>query len=90
MKEYKTCEEYVLSELAEREKRIANLSDENCNLRTVITNFNELVYTLKHFLTIRRAADGRSVIDMKLIFEEFDPEAFALVKEAFELKEVES
>ena len=86
MKEIKTCEEYVLNELAEREERIEALIDENCDLLNEKLSFRRLVETLQRFLKLRRAADGRSVIDMRLIFEEFDPKEFKLVKEAFDLK----
>ena len=86
MKNIYTCEEYVLNQLADREEKIENLTDENCRLLNEMSGLNKVADTLRRFLTLRCAADGRRVIDMRLIFEEFEPDEFKLLKEMLDLK----
>ena len=87
MRDIYTCEEYVLDQLADREEKIETLTDENCRLLNETRSFNKAADALRRFLKIRRAADGRRVIDMRLIFEEFEPEEFKILTEILDLKE---
>ena len=87
MRDIYTCEEYVLDQLADREEKIETLTDENCRLLNEKRSFNKAADALRRFLKVRRAADGRRVIDMRLIFEEFEPEEFKILTEILDLKE---
>ncbi len=87
MRDIYTCEEYVLDQLADREEKIEALTDENGRLLNETRSFNKAADALRRFLTVRRAADGRRVIDMRLIFEEFEPEEFKILTEILDLKE---
>ena len=87
MRDIYTCEEYVLDQLADREEKIETLTDENGRLLNETHSFTKVADTLRRFLTVRRAADGRRVIDMRLIFEEFEPEEFKILTEILDLKE---
>ena len=87
MRDIYTCEEYVLDQLADREEKIEALTDENGRLLNEAHSFTKVADTLRRFLTVRCAADGRRVIDMRLIFEEFEPEEFKILTEILDLKE---
>ena len=81
-----TCEEYVLEQLADREEKIEDLTEENSRLLNEMRENVKIVDTLGRFLVLRRAADGRRVIDMRLIFEEFEPDEFKLLNELLDLR----
>ena len=81
-----TCEEYVLEQLADREGKIEDLTEENSRLLNEMRENAKIVDTLGRFLVLRRAADGRRVIDMRLIFEEFEPDEFKLLNELLDLR----
>ena len=83
---FETCEEYVLEQLADREEKIENLREENSRLLDEMCENKKIVDTLSRFLVLRRAADGRRVIDMRLIFEEFEPDEFKLLNEMLDLR----
>ena len=81
-----TCEEYVLEQLADREEKIEDLTEENSRLLNEMRENVKIVDILGRFLVLRRAADGRRVIDMRLIFEEFEPDEFKLLNELLDLR----
>ena len=86
MKEYKTCEEYVLNELEEKKEQMKKLSDTCKAYREFFEATEGFINVLKQFLTIRKASGGGEVISMNCIFEKYEPNEFKLIKEMFDLE----
>ena len=86
MKEIKTCEEYVLAELEEKRAQVIRLTEACKEYLEVMKGIDRCFDVLKRFLKMRRASDGKRLIDMDLIFEEYKPEEFQLLKEMLDLK----
>ena len=87
MKEIKTCEDYVLNELAEKKEEIRKLTEVRDTSEKVCTILFVWLEKLKPFFTLRQGADGSRLIDMKYVFKEYDPEAFKILSALFDLEE---
>ncbi len=85
MKEIKTCEEYVLMELEEKREQVKRLTEACRNYIEVMDDVNTFLDILKKHLNLHKAADGKEIITMGYIFEEYDPDDFRLLKELFHL-----
>ena len=85
MKKMKTCEEYVLKELAVYKTIVHNLMDDRNALADDLEDVRDVLDVLRNALTIHETSDGKGVITMSYIFEEFNPEEFRLLKEMFDL-----
>ena len=86
MKEIKTCEEYVLLELEEKKEQLKRLTEASRNCIEVMNDVNSFLDIMKKHLNLHQAADGKEIITMGYIFEEYDPEEFKLLKDLFHLE----
>ena len=86
MKEIKTCEEYVLMELEEKREQVKRLTEACRNYIEVMDDVNTFLDILKKHLNLHRAADGKEIITMGYIFEEYEPDEFKFLKELFHLE----
>ena len=86
MKEFNTCEEYVLHELEEKKEQVKKLSDACKAYREIFEATEGFISVLKKFLTIRKASGGGEVISMNCVFEKYEPNEFKLLKEMFDLE----
>ena len=86
MEEIKTCEEYVLLELEAKTEQVKKLTAACKSYVEVMDDVNKFLDIMKQHLNLHRAADGKEIITMGYIFEEYDPDDFKLLKELFHLK----
>ena len=86
MKEIKTCEEYVLAELEEKQAQVQKLTEVCKEYLEVMKNVDRCFDVLKKFMTIRKASSGGELISMEYIFETYKPDEFKLLKEMLDLK----
>ena len=86
MKEFNTCEEYVLAELEEKKEQVKKLSDACKAYREFFEATEGFITVLKKFLTNRKASGGGEVISMNCVFEKYEPNEFKLLKEMFDLE----
>ena len=86
MDKAKTCEEYVLAELEEKKEQVQKLSDACRSIGEIMDDVNAFLDIMKEHLNLHKAADGKEIITMGYIFEEYDPEDFKLLKELFHLE----
>ena len=86
MKEIKTCEEYVLMELEEKREQVKRLTEACRNYIEVMDDVNTFLDILKKHLNLHRAADGKEIITMGYIFEEYEPDEFKFLKDLFHLE----
>ena len=86
MKEIKTCEEYVLLELEAKTEQVKKLTAACKSYVEVMDDVNKFLDIMKQHLNLHKAADGKEIITMGYIFEEYDPEDFKLLKELFHLE----
>ena len=82
----KTCEEYVLFELAHKREQVKRLTEACKNYVEVMDDVNKFLDIMKKHLNLHKAADGKEIITMEYIFEEYDPEEFKLLKDLFHLE----
>ena len=64
MKEFNTCEEYVLHELEEKKEQVKKLSDACKAYREFFEATEGFIAVLKKVLTIRKASGGGEVISL--------------------------
>ena len=83
MAKFNTCEEYVLNELAEAREEIKLDNDIIRMMKDIISFQHKICGILKENLEVRKTSDGKEVISMDLIFEEFDKADFDLIKGYF-------
>ena len=83
MAKFNTCEEYVLNELAEAREEIKLDNDIIRMMKDIISFQHKICGILKETLEVRKTSDGKEVISMDLIFEEFDKAGFDLIKGYF-------
>ena len=83
MAKFNTCEEYVLNELAEAREEIKLDNDIIRMMKDIISFQLKICGILKENLEVRKTSDGKEVISMDLIFEEFDKADFDLIKGYF-------
>ena len=86
METAKTCEEYVLLELEEKKEQLKRLTEASRNCIEVMNDVNSFLDIMKKNLNLHKAADGKEIITMGYIFEEYDPEDFKLLKDLFHLE----
>ena len=86
MKEIKTCEEYVLAELEEKQAQVQKLTEVCKEYLEVMKNVDGCFDVLKKFMTIRKASSGGELISMEYVFETYKPDEFKLLKEMLDLK----
>ena len=86
MRDVKTCEEYVLAELEEKKEQVRRLKEACKSYVEVMDDVNTFLDMMKKRLNLHKAADGKEIITMGYIFEEYDPDEFRLVKELFHLE----
>jgi tetrahydromethanopterin S-methyltransferase subunit B len=86
MKEIKTCEEYVIMELEEKREQVKRLTEACRNYIEVMDDVNTFLDIMKKRLNLHRAADGKEIITMGYIFEEYEPDEFKFLKELFHLE----
>ena len=86
MKEIRTCEEYVLMELEEKREQVKRLTEACRNYIEVMDDVNTFLDIMKKHLNLHRAADGKEIITMGYIFEEYEPDEFKLLKDLFHLE----
>ena len=86
MKEFNTCEEYVLAELEEKKAQVQKLTEACKEALEVMKNVDAFIDVLRNFLVIHKASCGGEVISMDYIFEAYRPKEFKLLKEMFDLK----
>ena len=83
MAKFNTCEEYVLNELAEAREEIKLDNDIIRMMKDIISFQHKICGILKENLEVRKTSDGKEVISMDLICEEFDKADFDLIKGYF-------
>ena len=86
MDKAKTCEEYVLAELEEKREQVKRLTEACRNYIEVMDDVNTFLDILKKHLNLHRAADGKEIITMGYIFEEYEPDEFKFLKDLFHLE----
>ena len=86
MEEIKTCEEYVLLELEAKTEQVKKLTAACKSYVEVMDDVNKFLDIMKQHLNLHRAADGKEIITMGYIFEEYDPDEFKLLKDLFHLE----
>ena len=86
MREVKTCEEYVLAELEEKKAQVRRLEADCKHYAEVMEGVNTLLDIMCRHLNLHQAADGKEIITMGYIFEEYDPVDFKRLKNLFHLE----
>ena len=86
MEEIKTCEEYVLLELEAKKEQVKKLTAACKSYVEVMDDVNRFLDIMKDRLNLHKAADGKEIITMGYIFEEYEPDEFKLLKDLFHLK----
>ena len=86
METAKTCEEYVLLELEEKKEQLKRLTEASRSCIEVMDDVNSFLDIMKKHLNLHQAADGKEIITMEYIFEDYDPEEFKLLKDLFHLE----
>ena len=76
----KTCEEYVLQELAEAKEKIAALEAENADLIKGGKLFLGFLHVLKKYMFIAEGSTGKRYIEMKYVFEEYEEKDFEILE----------
>ena len=82
----KTCEEYVLAELEKKREQVKRLTEACKSYVEVMNDVNRFLDIMKERLNLHKAADGKEIITMGYIFEEYDPDDFRLLKDMFHLE----
>ena len=82
----KTCEEYVLAELEAKKEQVKKLTAACKSYLEVMDDVNTFLDIMKKHLNLHRAADGKEIITMGYIFEEYEPDEFKLLKDLFHLE----
>ena len=86
MDKAKTCEEYVLTELEAKKEQVKKLTAACKSYVEVMDDVNRFLDIMKDRLNLHKAADGKEIITMGYIFEDYDPDDFKLLKELFHLE----
>ena len=82
----KTCEEYVLAELEEKKEQVKKLTAACKSYVEVMDDVNRFLDIMKEHLNLHKAADGKEIITMGYVFEEYEPDEFKLLKDLFHLE----
>ena len=86
MDKAKTCEEYVLAELEEKKEQVKRLKEACKSYVEVMDDVNRFLDIMKERLNLHKAADGKEIITMGYIFEEYEPDEFNLLKDLIHLE----
>ena len=86
MRDVKTCEEYVLAELEEKKEQVRRLEEACKSCVEMLDDVNTFLDVMKKRLNLHEAADGKEIITMGYIFEEYEPDEFKLLKDLFHLE----
>ena len=86
MRDVKTCEEYVLAELEEKKEQVRRLKEACKSYVEIMEDVNRFLDIMKEHLNLHQAADGKEIITMGYIFEDYDPDDFRLLKKMFHLE----
>ena len=86
MDKVKTCEEYVLTELEEKKEQVKRLKEACKSYVEVMDDVNRFLDIMKERLNLHKAADGKEIITMGYIFEEYEPDEFKLLRDLFHLE----
>ena len=86
MKEIKTCEEYVLMELEEKREQVKRLKEACNSYLESMEEVNAFMEIMRKKLNLHKAADGKEIITMGYIFEEYEPDEFKFLKDLFHLE----
>ena len=86
MDKVKTYEEYVLTELEEKKEQVKRLKEACKSYVEVMDDVNRFLDIMKERLNLHKAADGKEIITMGYIFEEYEPDEFKLLKDLFHLE----
>ena len=86
MEEIKTCEEYVLLELEAKTEQVKKLTAACKSYVEVMDDVNTFLDIMKEHLNLHKAADGKEIITMGYIFEEYEPDEFKFLKDLFHLE----
>ena len=85
MRELKTCEEYVLNELAEAKAQLKEWEESRKSNLQMMDVIHTLLEIMSKSLSIHKAMDGKELITMGYIFEDYDPDEFKFLKSFFKL-----
>ena len=86
MKEIKTCEEYVLNELAECKALLARCEKACKGYVEVLNEVDGFLDVLRKYMQLHKSNDGKEYITMGFIFEDFEPKDFKLLKSVLGLR----
>ena len=86
METAKTCEEYVLIELEAKKEQVKKLTAACKSYVEIMDDVNKFLDIMKQHLNLHKAADGKEIITMGYIFEEYEPDEFKLLKDLFHLE----
>ena len=70
----------------QKKEQLKRLTEACRNCIEVVDDVNTFLDIMKKHLNLHQAADGKKIITMDYIFEDYDPEDFKLLKELFHLE----
>ncbi len=76
----KTCEEYVLQELAEAKEKIRRQERSYEKLANTNMTLFEFLSVLKIYMFIAEGSTGKRYIEMKYVFEEYEEKDFEILE----------
>ena len=76
----KTCEEYVLQELAEAKEKIRRQERSYEKLANTNMTLFEFLSVLKKYMFIAEGSTGKRYIEMKYVFEEYEEKDFEILE----------
>ena len=76
----KTCEEYVLQELAEAKEKIRRQERSYEKLANTNMTLFEFLSVLKKYMFIAEGSTGKRYIEMKYVFEEYEEKDFEKIE----------
>ena len=86
----KTCEEYVLQELAEAKEKIRRQERSYEKLGNTNRTLFEFLSVLKKYMFIAEGSTGKRYIEMKYVFEEYEEQDFETLETMLLLLEEEN
>ena len=81
MEKAKTCEEFVLNELAEARQNVKTGAELLRKALAVLDCKNAILGIIRDKLELRTLPDGTQVIGMKPVFSNFDEEEFSVLED---------
>ena len=80
-----TCEEYVLAELGKKDEQVRRLKAVCEEYQQVMKDVNRVMEILERRFNLHKQENGKGVITMGYVFEDFDADEFNLLKKIFHL-----